>query len=164
MRIYLIGMPGVGKSSVGIKLSEKMNYEFVDLDTYIEKKAMMFIDEIFLNYGEKYFRSLESNSLEELKNNDNVIISTGGGIIINKDNKKLMDGVVIYLSANLMDLNNRIASSNIDRPLLKTKSLSDLYEERKELYDYFKDYEIINNDLDETVERIIKIINENKSN
>ena len=158
MKLYLIRMPGVGKSSVGKKLASKLNYEFVDLDTYIEKKALMFIDEIFLNYGEKHFRALESDALRDFLNKDNVVIATGGGIVLNKDNKTLMDGRCIYLNSNLSDIANRISSSNIERPLLKTKSLADLYNERKDLYEYFKDIEINNKDLEETVERIIELI------
>ena len=161
MNIYLIGMPGSGKSSVGKELATRLGYEFIDLDTYIEREAMMFIDEIFLNYGEKHFRALESKALDDLKNKDNLVIATGGGIILNKKNKDLMNGKIIYLNVNLSELTNRIISSDIDRPLLKTKSISELYEERKELYDYFKDYEIINNNLNDTVERIIEISHEN---
>ena len=56
MKIYLIGMPGCGKSTLGTKLASKLNYEFIDMDNYIEKQACMFIDEIFEAYGEAYFR------------------------------------------------------------------------------------------------------------
>ena len=78
MRIYLIGMPGCGKSTLGKKLSEKLNYEFIDMDNYIEKNACMFIDEIFDSYGEDYFRQLETNTLHEFLSLDNVVIATGG--------------------------------------------------------------------------------------
>ena len=61
MRIYLIGMPGCGKSTLGKRLAKKLNYEFIDMDSYIEKNACMFIDEIFDAFGEEYFRALEKN-------------------------------------------------------------------------------------------------------
>ena len=82
MIIYLIGMPGAGKSELGKKLSQVLNYQFIDMDEYIEKKACMFIDEIFNFYGEEYFRALETNTLKELSNLDNVVISTGALSVI----------------------------------------------------------------------------------
>lgn len=164
MKIYLIGMPGCGKSSVGMKLASRLGYEFIDLDNYIEKQACMFVDEIFQNYGEKHFRALERESLNDVLNMDNIVVATGGGIVVNKANKELMDGICIYLNVNLSELSNRIISSNIERPLLKTKSIDIIYAERKDLYDYFKDYEIMNDNLDNTINKILEIINENKNN
>ena len=58
MRIYLIGMPGCGKSTLGKVLAKQLNYDFIDMDQYIERQACMFIDEIFDAYGEEYFLSL----------------------------------------------------------------------------------------------------------
>ncbi len=156
MKIYLIGLPGSGKSTIGSLLAKKLNYEFIDTDTYIEEKAMMFIDEIFSSYGEDYFRALEINALEELKEKDNVIISTGGGIIKNKENKKLMDGVIIYLDVDLDELDKRIKNSNIKRPLLEYKTIYDIYNERKELYEYFSDMKIKNDDKEEAIKEILK--------
>ena len=75
MKIYLIGMPGCGKSTLGNILSKKLNYDYIDMDNYIEKQACMFIDEIFEAYGESYFRELETNTLKEFMELDNVIIS-----------------------------------------------------------------------------------------
>ena len=164
MRIYLIGMPGSGKSSVGSRLAKKIGYEFIDLDNYIEKQAFMFVDEIFQNYGEKHFRKLEEEALKDVGKKDNIVVATGGGIVVNKCNKELMDGPCIYLNVNLSELTNRLISSAIERPLLKTKSVDVIYAERKELYDYFKDYEILNDNLDNTINKILEIVNENKDN
>jgi shikimate kinase len=97
MRIYLIGMPGCGKSTLGKRLAKKLNYEFIDMDSYIEKNACMFIDEIFESYGEDYFRALEKNTLDDFLKLDNVIIATGGGVIKDLSNKEKMDGLCIYL-------------------------------------------------------------------
>ena len=104
MKIYLIGMPGCGKSTLGKKLAEKINYKFIDMDNYIEMKAGMFIDEIFEAYGEKFFRELETNTLKEFMDLDNVIISTGGGIIKNKEHKNLMNGLCVFLNVDLKEL------------------------------------------------------------
>lgn len=158
MKIYLIGMPGCGKSTLGRNLSKKLNYEFIDMDNYIEKKACMFIDEIFEAYGEEYFRALESDTLEEFNKLDNVIISTGGGIIKNKKNKELMDGKCIYLYVKPEELEKRLEKSSIVRPLLKEKTVYDLYSERKDLYDFFKDIEIDNSNMDNAIDSIMEAL------
>ncbi len=158
MRIYLIGMPGSGKSTLGLKLSQKLNYDFIDMDTYIEKKACMFVDEIFELYGEDYFRAIEQDVLKEFLNMDNVIIATGGGVIKNKENKDLMEGKCIYLYVKPEILDIRLKSSNIVRPLLLEKTVYELYEERKALYDYFKDIEVDNEFIDKSLNKIIEVL------
>ena len=158
MRIYLIGMPGCGKSTLGKKLASKLDYKFIDMDEYIECQACMFIDEIFEAYGEEYFRALEGNVLKEFTNMDNVIIATGGGVIKNKNNKKLIDGLCVYLSADLEDIKNRLESSGIVRPLLKTKTVEELFNERKDLYEFFCDLKVDNSNMDNAIESIMKEI------
>ncbi len=154
MRLYLIGMPGCGKSSLGKKLASHLNYEFIDMDEYIEKKACMFIDEIFEAYGEEWFRAFERNVLEEFKEMDNVVIATGGGVIKNKKNKELMDGKCIYLMVELNEIKKRLESSGIVRPLLKEKTVEQLFFERKDLYEYFADLKIDNSNIDEAIKNI----------
>lgn len=155
MRIYLVGMPGSGKSTLGKKLAQKLNYKFIDMDEFIEIRACMFIDEIFEAYGEDYFRALEQNVLKEFNEMDNVIIATGGGVIKNKNNKKLINGLCIYLKANIEDIKLRLESSGIVRPLLKTKTVEQLYSERKELYEFFSDLTVDNSNMDTAIEVII---------
>ena len=154
MKIYLIGMPGCGKSTLGKKLAEKLNIEFIDMDSYIEKKACMFIDEIFEAYGEKYFRELETNTLKEFMDLDNVIISTGGGIIKNKAHKELMNGLCVYLDVPLEEIEIRLNKSNVVRPLLQTKTIYQLFEERKDLYDFFADVKVDNRNIDLAIKKI----------
>lgn len=158
MKIYLIGLPGSGKSLLGKKLAKRLNYEFVDTDSLIEQNACMFIDEIFNAYGEEYFRDLETNTLLELKDKDNLIISTGGGIIKNKKNKEAMDGICIYIDVPLKIIEERLNKSPIARPLLKEKTIYDLYEERIDLYNYFLDEKVTNIDINKAVEEVLKII------
>ena len=158
MKIYLIGMPGCGKSTLGTKLAEKLKYEFIDMDNYIEKKACMFIDEIFEAYGEAYFRELETNTLKEFMDLDNVIISTGGGIIKNKRHKEIMNGLCIYLDVPLDVLEQRLNNSDTIRPLLQTKTVYELYDERKDLYDYFSDLKVSNLDIDLAINKICEAI------
>lgn len=158
MKIYLIGMPGCGKSTLGKKLAEKINYKFIDMDNYIEMKAGMFIDEIFEAYGEKFFRELETNTLKEFMDLDNVIISTGGGIIKNKEHKNLMNGLCVFLNVDLKELEKRLALSDTVRPLLQTKTVYTLYEERKDLYDFFADIKVDNSNIDEAIDKICEEI------
>ena len=156
VRIYLIGMPGSGKSTLGKELSKKLGYDFIDMDSYISKEAGMFIDEIFEAYGEKFFRDLETNTLKELLNVDNCVIATGGGIVLNRKHKKLMDGKKIYLDVSLLDLHKRVIDSLIDRPLLEKKTLNELYLERKELYESFADIRVDNSDMEKAISHIIE--------
>lgn len=159
MKIYIIGLPGVGKSTIGEKLSKEIGYTFIDLDTYIEQQAMLFVDEIFHLYGEEYFRALETNALKEVSHLENVVISCGGGIIKNKENKKYMDGPCIYLKAPLSLIQNRVDQQVVERPLLLSKSLEDLYEERKEAYFLFQTLEIENLNIETTINTILKELN-----
>ena len=78
--LFIIGLPGCGKTTLSKALAEYLNYNFYDMDLIIEEKEKMKISAIFENYGEKYFREKESEILEELSELNNAVISTGGGI------------------------------------------------------------------------------------
>jgi len=158
MKIYLIGMPASGKSVLGKKLAEKLNMEFIDMDSYIEKKMTLFIDEIFNMYGEEYFRALETKTLEEFMNLDNVIISTGGGVIKNKKHKELMNGLCVFLDVPLDEIEKRVKNSDTIRPLLEVKTVYDLYNERKELYEFFTDLKVSNLDINKAIDEICEAI------
>lgn len=158
MRIYLIGMPGIGKSTLGKVLAKQLNYEFIDMDQYIEMQACMFVDEIFDAYGEEHFRALERNTLTEFLHIDNIVIATGGGIIKNKQNKELLQGLCVYLTADLKDISSRLAESGIVRPLLKDTKLEELYIQRKDLYEYFSDLTVDNTNMDKAIEKIMEAV------
>lgn len=158
-RIYLIGMPGSGKSTVGRLLAKTLNYQFIDLDGLIEKDALMFIDEIFEKYGEAKFRELETESLKKLPDGD-LVISCGGGIMTKKENKALMTGYKIYLDTEIEIIRERLKEDYI-RPLLQKKSLDTLYQERYLKYLDFSDLMISNDhSADKTVEMIMEHLKE----
>ena len=135
--IYLIGMPGCGKSTLGKKLAEKLNKVFYDTDELVEKSAKMAISEIFEKYGEEHFRVIETDCLIKSSQTDNAVISTGGGIIKKEKNIKIMKntGRIIYIDTPLDIISSRKGLEN--RPLLRKNAvlnLEKLYDERHEKY------------------------------
>ena len=88
--LFIIGLPGCGKTTLSKMLAKYLNYNFYDMDLIIEKKEKMKISEIFKLYGEKYFREKESETLKELSELNNSVISTGGGIILAEKNRDIM--------------------------------------------------------------------------
>ena len=160
MRIYLIGLPGVGKSTVGKELAIKLEYEFIDLDLYIEELMNKKIPEIFAEFGEDFFRELEKKALNHMLNKTDIVVACGGGIIKDKTNKTLMDGKVIYLTAPIEFISERINNSDIDRPLMSKYTVKELLMKREELYHYFMDVEVLNIELDNTIDVIKRIVGE----
>lgn len=155
MNIYLIGMPGCGKSTVGKKLSEEINFSYVDLDKYIENKASKTIPEIFDSLGEDGFRALEKEALLDFMKKDSYVISCGGGIIKNISNKKLMNGKVVFIDVSIEELNRRILNDKENiRPMFRVKTIEELYDERYDKYLYFKDILVKNINVDDAVKDI----------
>ena len=119
---------GCGKTTLGKKLAKDLNYNFIDLDTYIEKKTNKTITEIFNNKGEKKFRIVERESLMEVCKKDNIVIATGGGTPCFFDNMQeiLVSGKAIYLKMKIKDLLERLETEKSQRPLIKNKSAKEL--------------------------------------
>ena len=102
MMIYLIGPMGSGKTTIGKILSNRLKYQFFDTDEEIKKKTGMLISSIFDKQGESGFRFIESQMLEELSIKPKSVISTGGGIVLMKENRVIIkNGTCIYLKINL---------------------------------------------------------------
>ena len=138
MNIFLIGMMGSGKSSVGYSLSKHLHNTFYDLDKEVEKRFNLSIKDIFSEYDEELFRKEENALLKEVDTSSNVIISTGGGIVLLEENRKILKNHKTYfLEANIEDMYERASKRENDRPLLKgmnIKQFEDLYFQRKKLY------------------------------
>ena len=160
MRIYLIGLPGVGKSTVGKELAKKIGYDYVDLDLYIEEFMNKSIPSIFTEYGEDFFRELEKKALNDMLSKENVVVACGGGIVKDKANKELMVGKCVYLTAPIEFISERINNSGIDRPLMSKYTIKDLLIKREALYQFFMDIEVMNVDLDDTVKTILESLGE----
>ena len=162
--IVLIGFMGSGKTTVGKALEEKTNMSFVDTDELIETYEGCKISDIFENKGEAYFRRLENETLKNLLScTDHKIISTGGGIITNKDNVTLLKqlGKVFYLRIKPETVIARLEGDKT-RPLLmgedKLIKVEGLMDSRKELYEIAAD-KTINADclsVNEIVGRILE--------
>ena len=130
--VYLIGMMGAGKTTVGRQLAKDLNYRFIDTDKTIETVAQQPISEIFATQGETYFRNLETQVLGQLSVYTRSVISTGGGIITQQINwSYLRDGLVVWLDVDLEILKRRL-SHDKTRPL--ADKLESLLESRRALY------------------------------
>ncbi len=122
--IFLIGMMGSGKTTVGEILAKKLHLSFIDIDERIEMHFGCLIPSIFQIEGEKGFREKESTILNLCVQEDNTVVSTGGGLILSAKNRRTLKdhGIVVYLTASESRLFDRIRSDLLtDRPLLKTK-------------------------------------------
>lgn len=138
MNIYLIGMMGVGKTTVGHLLAQHLSYRFFDTDILLEKVAGQTIKEIFAQQGEESFRNLETKVLGELSACVKSVIATGGGIVLSQQNwSYLHQGLVVWLDAPVEVLSDRLAR-DLQRPLLQEvdlkAKLSLLLEQRRSLY------------------------------
>ena len=121
--IVLVGPMGCGKTTVGRRLSIKLNQDFFDTDHEITKKTGVSIDHIFDIEGEEGFRQRESEVLESLCDMKNVVIATGGGVVLLPQNRIVLKstGVVVYLLSSVDQLLRRTAKSKT-RPLLENSS------------------------------------------
>ena len=137
--IILIGMMGAGKTTIGKSLANYLDKTFIDSDHEIQKRTGVKIPVIFEIEGEVGFRKREADMLRELLKINNIVLATGGGIIINEENRKLLKqkGTIIYLRATVNDLLHRTRHDK-NRPLLQTTDLqvklTELYDQRDPIY------------------------------
>ena len=122
MKIYLVGLPGCGKSTLGKQLSKRLNIPFIDLDMAIEQREGIAVKDIFKQKGEDYFRKVESDTLKKVSEGlPEFIIATGGGAPVFFDNMEYMNrlGQTVFLDVPAREITNRILKSNKEeRPLL----------------------------------------------
>jgi shikimate kinase len=137
--IYLIGMPGAGKSTVGRALAKNLRLAFVDADHALTDRTGVPIATIFEMEGEAGFRQRESALIAELSKRTDILVATGGGAILQAANRELLraTGVIIYLRAKIDDLWAR-TQHDTKRPLLRAENpravLANLLEIREPLY------------------------------
>ena len=165
MNIFIVGPMGSGKSTVGKIISSELFLNFFDTDEEIETRTGASIDWIFDLEGEEGFRKRESKVLGEMVQQNSIVLSTGGGIILSETNRELLSsrGTVFYLSTPI-EVQLERTSKDKDRPLLKDKDpekvLADLQKSRQSLYEEVSDH-IINTENksgSEVANEIVKLV------
>ncbi len=164
VNIFLVGMMGTGKTTVGQKLAQRLNYRFFDTDVLIERVAQRSINDIFATQGEETFRQLETEVISELAACTKSVIATGGGIILKPINwSYLHHGLIVWLDASVPILTKRLAKDK-SRPLLQETDLNlklhSLLEQRQSLYAQ-SDLQIIIDEHqtpDDIVEQILELV------
>lgn len=134
-KIAIIGMPGCGKSTLGKFLAKELQYNFCDMDVYIEKISNKTIPELF-NEGEEIFREWETKACIDLVKKERIIISCGGGVVKKDRNIEALkkDCIILFIDRSVEDIIKDVNVST--RPLLKDgiSKLYELYDERYEMY------------------------------
>ncbi len=149
--IFLIGFMGCGKSTVAVKLNQMYGMNVVEMDQVIARQQEMSIPEIFQQYGEEYFRNLESGLLKKIQLGSNQVVSCGGGIVLREQNVAEMkkNGRVVLLTAKPETVLKRVRG-NDDRPVLKGKKnvqdIAELMEKRREKYEMAADIVVTTDD------------------
>lgn len=163
INVVLVGPMGSGKTSVGRRLACVLKRDFFDTDFEIVARTGVAIDHIFDIEGEEGFRKRETQMLKDLCEIPNIVIATGGGIVIKEENRKLLkqDSFVVYLASSVEQLVKRTAKSKT-RPLLerstnREKTIRDLLAAREDFYQEVADVVI-----DTTGKKLYAIINEIK--
>lgn len=137
--IFLIGMMGSGKTTIGKVLAQVLQRNFIDMDSEIEGQKHMTISEIFAKYGEKYFRNKERGLLKQLVLIDNAVISCGGGVFTFQRNIDLINqhGIAIFLNVDIKIIEKRL-KNDVKRPILLQGSPSEILEKRLKFYNQAK--------------------------
>ena len=117
--VFLIGFMGTGKSTIASYMNHNYDMDVVDMDQVIINRTGMEISDLFISYGEEYFRDLETELLKELKRKKNTVVSCGGGIVLREENVSLMkeSGKIVLLTAEPQTILERL-KNDTSRPLL----------------------------------------------
>ncbi len=132
--IAIVGLMGVGKTTIGAKLAKKMGYYFSDCDQEIEDREQKTIAEIFAQNGEKYFREVEKNIIKEIiTREEETVLSLGGGAFMDEETRKILKekAVTIWFDAEIDEILRRI-SGRSNRPLLNNQDRRKILEELKQ--------------------------------
>jgi shikimate kinase len=166
MKIYLIGLPGCGKSTIGRKLAKQLNMPFFDLDKVIVEKERLSINELFKQKGEPYFRQREAEALRAVsRDNERALIATGGGAPCFFDNMDFINahGLSVFLDVPCSIIISRLLAGGVeDRPLLKDipkeKLIAELEEKRNFRISYYQQAKLVFKGEDIKTEEIEKEI------
>ena len=156
--IVLIGMPGVGKSTVGVILAKVLGFQFVDADLVIQEKEGKLLREIIAEEGPDGFIAVENRINSEIEAHRSVI-ATGGSVVYGKEAMEHLRqiGTVIYLKLDYADIDRRLSDIGRGVVLKDGQTLKDLYDERVVLYEKYADITIAEDGLnvEQTIEKIV---------
>lgn len=163
MNIVLTGFMGSGKTTFGKKLAQRSGFTFLDMDAEIEAQASMPIVDIFSTHGEPYFRKLEHTFLQSMTQQQNLVLSTGGGIVLNPDNMAILKqcGTIVFLSPSPEVLLERL-TGDTTRPVIAGKTseeILDLYRSRLPFYQKYADMTLDGGTA--SMEQLLQYIKEN---
>jgi shikimate kinase len=142
VKISLLGFMGAGKTTIGRLLARRLDYTFYDTDKVIEEKTGMSIKKIFSLHDEKYFRSLETEVLKQIvEQNDDIVIATGGGVVLSDQNRSFLKKNTFPILLDVSPATAYQRLKNKDRPLLDSddvfESIVRMMTERKNVYNVF---------------------------
>ena len=165
MNVILCGMMGVGKTTIGIRIAELTGMRWYDTDDMITDKYGK-ISDIFEYYGEERFREIESEIVHSIADQENCVVSTGGGCVLKPENSaafKEGGGKIVFLKASIDVLFARAGHTGDERPLLKNTTIEKmkaLLDSRTPVYESCADYTVDTDgkDVDEVAEEIIRIL------
>lgn len=166
--ITLIGMPGVGKSTIGVVLAKILGYQFIDSDLLIQKQEKRRLSDIIEQEGYAGFMKIE-NRVNAAIDVDDTVIATGGSVVYCEDAMKHLKsvGTVVYLKLSLESLSKRLGNLKGRGVLLKEgQTLKDLYEERTPLYEKYADIVVDEEgkNLEASLHAVLEILKEKESN
>ncbi|MDO5344848.1 MAG: shikimate kinase [Lachnospiraceae bacterium] len=162
--IVLIGMPGVGKSTIGVVLAKQLGYQFVDADLMIQQQERRLLHEIITQEGVEGFLAIE-NRVNASIDAERSVIATGGSVVYGKEAMEHLKsiGTVVYLRLSYQALQRRLRNLKDRGVVLREgQTLLDLYHERTPLYEKYADLVIDEEDLDieQTRERLEQKLND----
>ena len=162
--IVLIGVPAVGKSTVGVVVAKRLGYEFVDTDLLIQKQEKRLLKEIIAQEGNDGFLAIENQVNRDL-DVENAVIAPGGSVVYCEEAMEhyKKTGTVVYLKVSYETINRRIQNAKSRGVVLKEgQTLKDLYEERVCLFEKYADYTICEDGLtiEETIGNVLKLFEE----
>jgi shikimate kinase len=163
LNVWLIGMMGAGKSAAGERLAQMLEWDYVDTDELIEAEAGFSIADLFEFEGEDGFRQRESQAVARLAREKGHVIATGGGAVLNAENRRLMreSGSVVWLEAAPATIVSRLANDPAVRPLAEDPAaIARLHRERRSTYEAAATFAVGTDDLsvDETAAAIMALL------
>lgn len=160
--IVLIGMPGCGKSTVGVILAKTLGIGFVDTDLIIQQREKRLLQDIIDTDGIRKFLDCESEAVKTL-DCDNSVVATGGSVVFREDCMKHLkeNGKIFFLNVSLSEIKSRLDNINTRGVAAdKSQTIDDIFNQRYPLYEKYADYilDLNNSNVEETVEKICKLL------